>query len=286
MKHGFLFIDKPIGPTSHDCVSMVRKALSEKKVGHLGTLDPAASGLLVVAVGAKALKVIELFHNLSKEYEADIYFGAVSTTYDREGTIEERAPKPGWVVPEKLEVRRVIDDQFVGTINQVPPGYSAINIGGERAYRKMRQGKGVNLPPRAVHITSCDILSYDYPHISLHVHSSSGTYIRSLAHDLGRVLRCGGYLEGLRRTKVGDWSINQSVALDDVTFSDVVPLKEILGTLERIDVTKEEADDISHGRNIEREVKVNTFAWFHDLPIAILEPAKDGSRQAHARKVL
>ncbi len=190
MRHGFLLIDKPEGPTSHDCVAQVRHILHERKVGHLGTLDPAANGLLVMAVGAKALKVVELFNNLNKEYEATVCFGAVSSTYDREGVIEEVTLQPGVEVPDELAIRNVIKDRFLGKVEQVPPAASAIKIGGERAYRKMRRGKGVKLSSREVEITACDILSYDYPDLHLRVACGSGTYIRSLANDLGHLRRC------------------------------------------------------------------------------------------------
>ncbi|MCF7844550.1 MAG: tRNA pseudouridine(55) synthase TruB [Kiritimatiellales bacterium] len=283
MRHGFLLIDKPVGPSSHDCVAMVRKALSERKVGHLGTLDPAAEGLLVMAVGAKALKVVELYKDLTKEYEADVKFGAVSTTYDREGVVEEVTLKPGVPVPDQTAVQNMIADHLIGKIDQVPPGYSAIKVGGERAYRKMRQGRGVDLPPREVEITDCDIIAYDYPDLKLHVGCSSGTYIRSLAHDLGNLLRCGGYLSGLRRTKVGDWSVKDSVPLDKVNWTDVLPLKEVLVGFKKIELNEEEYYDIINGRDIDREVDLNTFGWFEGLPIAMLI-SEDG--RARARKVL
>ncbi|PIR53491.1 tRNA pseudouridine(55) synthase TruB, partial [Candidatus Peregrinibacteria bacterium CG10_big_fil_rev_8_21_14_0_10_49_10] len=169
MRHGFLLIAKPVGPTSHDIVSQVRRTLGEKKIGHLGTLDPAASGLLVLAVGAKALKVVEFFGDLHKEYCVGVRFGTVSTTYDREGVLEEITPKPGWNIPKLEDVRRMIAERFIGKISQVPPSYSAVQVGGERAYRKMRQGKGVHLPARTVQIDACTITSYTYPDLTLQV---------------------------------------------------------------------------------------------------------------------
>ncbi|PIQ75712.1 tRNA pseudouridine(55) synthase TruB [Candidatus Peregrinibacteria bacterium CG10_big_fil_rev_8_21_14_0_10_49_24] len=286
MRHGFLLIDKPTGFTSHDAVAVVRKTLGEKKVGHLGTLDPAASGLLVLAVGAKALKVVELFSDLHKEYEAGVRFGAVSTTYDAEGTLEEVAITPGWPEPSATDIQNAIRDRFIGKIQQVPPAYSAIKVGGERAYRKMRQGREVNLPARTVEIDYCKISSYEYPALSLHVECGSGTYIRSLAHDLGSVLRCGGYLSSLRRTKVGEWSVMEAVHPEKVAWAHVRPLKDVLTSFDSVEVSPEEALDLSHGRSIKKEVKPDVIAWCEGLPIAILLPLRDGTRQTRARKVL
>lgn len=286
VKHGFLLIDKPTGVTSHDIVAQMRRVLSEKKIGHLGTLDPAASGLLVLAVGAKALKVVEFFKDLSKEYIATVRFGAVSTTYDREGVIEEIASKPGWVVPDAVQVTNSIRSHFTGEIEQVPPIYSAVHVGGERAYKRARQGKEVSIPARTVQIDECNILSYDYPTLSLNVVCSSGTYIRSLAHDLGCKLRCGGYLEALRRTKVGEWSVEFAVPPDAAGWSFVAPLKESMEAFPSIELTEQEAEDVRHGRNIKRQVKPDTFGWFDGIPLAVLIPAKDGTCMAHARKVL
>ena len=286
MRHGFLLIDKAKGPTSHDVVSVVRRTLSERGVGHLGTLDPAASGLLVLAVGAKALKVVEFFSGLEKEYLADIRFGAVSTTYDAEGVIEKVPAKPGWNAPDKGTVDRAIRQRFVGKIQQVPPSHSAVHIAGVRAYDLARKGVEVEMPKRSVEIHACELVSYQFPHLRLRVRVSSGTYIRSLAHDLGDVLRCGGYLADLRRTKVGDWSVEDAVTADVATWTDVRPLKDVLVGLPRVDVSSSEAENLRFGRKIPREVSAGTWAWYDGLPIAVLVPAKDGSRMAQPRKVL
>ncbi len=286
MKHGFLLIDKPVGVTSHDVVAQVRRVLSERKIGHLGTLDPAASGLLVLAVGAKALRVVEFFHDLSKEYVAAVRFGAVSTTYDCEGILEDVVPKPGWAVPDAVQIANLLRAHFIGEIEQVPPAYSAVHVGGERAYDRARRGQPVALQPRTVQITECTILSYEYPALSLGVSCSSGTYIRSLAHDLGQKLRCGAYLQALRRTKVGEWSVDFAVPPDAAGWSFVVPLKEAMATFDSVELTPEEAEHVRHGRNIRREVKPDTFGWFNGAPLAVLVPARDGTRMAHARKVL
>ena len=286
MRHGFLLIDKAKGPTSHDVVGTVRRALSERDVGHLGTLDPAASGLLVLAVGNKALKVVEFFAGLGKEYVADVRFGAVSTTYDAEGAVDKVPAKPGWTPPEKDDVARAIQQRFVGKIEQQPPSHSAVHVAGVRAYELARKGVVVEMPKRSVEIHACDVLSYAYPHLRLRVACSSGTYIRSLAHDLGAVLRCGGYLENLRRTKVGDWGVDGAVPAQDARWTDVLPLKDVLAALPRIDVSGAEAEDLRHGRKIKREISAGTWAWHEGLPLAVLVPAKDGSQSAQPRKVL
>ena len=282
MRHGFLLIDKPLGITSHDAVAIVRRTLPEKHVGHLGTLDPAATGLLVMAVGTKALKVIELFNNLSKEYEAGVRFGSVSSTYDAEGVIEETAMKPGWVIPDESTIRNIIADRFLGRIQQVPPAHSAVHVGGERAYRKARQGKSVDIPPREVLVLACDVLAFHYPDLSLRIACGSGTYIRSLAHDLGQFMKVGAYLSSLRRTKVGDWSVQDASAPDAVKWTNVMPLKEVLASFPALPLSDEEMRDIGFGRSLKKEIAETTIAWHEDLPIAILEP-KEGV--AHPRKV-
>lgn len=285
MRHGFLLINKPEGPTSHDAVDTVRRTLAERDIGHLGTLDPLASGLLVLAVGAKALKVIELFTALSKEYVAEVRFGAVSATYDREGPIEEVERKPGVEEPLELTLRETIHTRFIGKVEQVPPAMSAIKVGGERAYRKMRQGRDVVLAARTVQIDKVDILSFAYPLLKLKIQCGSGTYIRSLAHDLGQITRCGAYLQSLERTKVGGWNNADAVAPEKAVWTSVIPLKDILGEFPSRKLTEGEFDAVSHGRVIHEVSEKNTIAWFQNLPVALLEPSSDG-QGTKARKVL
>jgi len=286
MRHGFLLIDKPCGPTSHDVVARIRGILHEQKIGHLGTLDPAAEGLLILAIGAKALKVVELFSDLSKEYSAHVHLGATSTTYDREGVIERWQPVPGWHTPDELSIRSTIASRFLGRIQQVPPAHSAVKVGGERAYRKARQGRGVNIPPREVEITECVIERYLYPDLHLKVACGLGTYIRSLAHDLGQLLHCGAYLQGLKRTKVGAWNVQDAVSPDLATWTRVLPLKDVLADFPRLELSDAQAEDICHGRSIAQVVHSDTIGWHGGLPIAVLIPCKDGTQASRARKVL
>ncbi len=283
MKHGFLLIDKPLGPTSHDMVAQVRRALHERGVGHLGTLDPAASGLLVLAVGAKALKTVELFTQLPKEYVAEVRLGTVSSTYDSQGALEKVKRKPGWEVPDALKLRDVLKQHFTGDIAQVPPAYSAVHIDGERAYDLARAGKEVSMPERQVHIEDCEILSYDFPTVTLRVACGSGTYIRSLAHDLGERLGCGGYLSALRRTRVGEWTVDFAITPEAVDWVHIMPLSEALLPLPRLDVSEQEWKALGFGQRIERSVPDDTLAWFDEKPVAVLKKVPGGCR---ARKVI
>lgn len=283
MRHGFLLIDKPSGCTSHDVVASVRKTLGERRVGHLGTLDPAATGLLVLAVGAKALKVVELFVGLAKAYDAEVRLGAVSSTYDGDGVIENVKPPAGWEIPEQAVVQRTIADRFLGKISQVPPAYSAVSVGGERAYRKAMQGRNVSLLPRKVEITECRVLSYAYPRLALHVACGSGTYIRSLAHDLGQLLHCGAYLEGLRRTAVGAWRVEDAVPPEGAVWARVLPLKDVLASFPRRELSEEDLAELRYGRDLEGDIAGQTIGWQGELPVAILEPKGEGG--IHARKV-
>lgn len=283
MRHGFLLVDKPKGFSSHDAVAVVRKTLNERSVGHLGTLDPMATGLLVMAIGKKALKVVELFNDLRKEYLAEIVFGAVSSTYDAEGVIEIIPDKAGWEIPSEITVRNMITDRFVGKVRQIPPAYSAVHVEGVRAYKRAARGEEVKIDAREVEIDKCEIVSYEFPKLTLKVSCSSGTYIRSLAHDLAQALHTNAFLSALRRTKVGEWDVVDAKAPDKVDWAHVKPMKDVLTEFKRIDLSTDEWQEISQGRAIERGVKENTIAWFEELPVAIMKPLEDGV--SRARKV-
>ncbi len=289
MRHGFLLVHKPRGPTSHDIVAQVRRILSERKIGHLGTLDPLASGLMVLAVGSKALKVVELFNALPKVYEAEITLGVESSTYDSEGVLETLKPKAGWLPPEdSSRIQAIIDDRFLGKIQQVPPAFSAIHVGGERAYRKAMRGENVEMKSRETTITVCKVIDYHFPIVRLGVHCDSGTYIRSLAHDLGFSLRCGGYLSALVRTSVGEWSLKNALPPDALGWANVMPLKEILSGLESRGLTAVEWEEIKNGRPIEGDMDPEKpfVAWFEDLPVALLERSRKREGMLKPRKVL
>jgi tRNA pseudouridine55 synthase len=213
MQSGFLIINKPSGMTSHDVVSKVRHALDESRVGHGGTLDPQASGVLIVGVGREATKQLGQFsEGTEKAYRAVIRLGATSDTDDAEGMIvesEEAQPL------KKAEVQAALK-QFKGSIHQAPPIYSATKVGGTRSYDLARQGKAVDLGTHDVEISSIHIEKYDWPILTLEVVCSSGTYIRSLARDVGEALKVGGYLEELTRTRIGKTTLNQAIGLSEV----------------------------------------------------------------------
>lgn len=211
---GFLLVDKPAGPTSHDVVDMIRRALKTSRVGHAGTLDPFATGLLIVGVGA-ATKSLSRFVGLDKTYEAVIRLGAVSDTMDRTGRIEQQACS---VVSEPA-VREVLE-RFLGAQDQVPPMYSAKKVGGKKLYELAREGAEVERKPVRVTIHELELLSYDWPYLTIRARVSSGTYVRALAHDVGIALGCGAYLEELRRTRIGPHDVKDAVAPERAALTD------------------------------------------------------------------
>jgi tRNA pseudouridine55 synthase len=206
---GYLLIDKPAGWTSHDVVAKIRRILKKEtgqkvKVGHTGTLDPFATGLLIIVVGSYTKRAAE-FSKLDKTYEAEVTLGAISTTGDPEG----EATKISGKKPSIEEINDTLK-QFVGEIEQTPHKFSAMKIDGQRAYKLARAGKEVVLEPRKVTIYSIDNVEYNYPVLKFTAKVSSGTYIRSLAEDIGQKLGTGAYLSNLMRTEVGEFGINNA----------------------------------------------------------------------------
>ncbi|MBT7736176.1 tRNA pseudouridine(55) synthase TruB, partial [Candidatus Peregrinibacteria bacterium] len=210
--NGFLFIDKPKGLTSFDLVREVRKISGERKVGHSGTLDPLATGLMILALG-EGTKLLEFLIGHGKEYEVSAHFGYVSDTYDAEGELVKVDTDK--IVDEYL-IEDVIKEKFIGKINQVPPKYSALKINGKKAYELAREGKDVEMKSREVAVEEFSLLEYSWPIVKFKIRCSSGTYIRSLVHDLGNELICGGYVEELRRNSVGEFSLEESVKLESL----------------------------------------------------------------------
>jgi tRNA pseudouridine55 synthase len=217
---GILLVDKPAGWTSHYVVAKVRGIIKAQtgqkvKVGHTGTLDPMATGLLILVLGNYTKRAGE-FSKLDKVYEAELTLGAVSTTGDREGEIMQKST-------EKPNLQRIEQalSQFKGKIQQTPHVYSAIKINGKRAYDIARKGQAVKLEPREVTIYEITDVKYDYPILKLTTKVSSGTYIRSLAEDIGKALGTSAYLSALRRTQVGELKLAQSVSLDKIKTASI-----------------------------------------------------------------
>ena len=213
---GILLIDKKRGPTSHDVVASLRRLLGMRRIGHSGTLDPMASGLMVMCVG-NFTRLNPWLTRADKMYEATIRLGATSTTDDEEGVINTTA---GVVQPDLYEVERVIA-RFKGEIQQIPPDFSSIKIGGVRSHKLAREGQKANLTPRQVCIMESSIKEYIYPFLKVRVRCSKGTYIRALARDIGKGLAVGGYLTELRRTAVGSMEVENSLTLEQIEVHQV-----------------------------------------------------------------
>lgn len=209
---GFLLIDKPVGPTSHDVIDSLREKTGIRKIGHAGTLDPLASGLLIIAVGA-ATKQLSSLVGLNKSYEGEITLGRLSTTDDAEGELTSVSDGH----PSEAELREALA-RLTGELSQLPPAYSARKQRGVKGYEAARQGKVLSFEPRAVTVHSLELTGYAYPKLTFRVSVSSGTYIRSLARDLGEALGTGAYLSALRRTEIGEYRVEDAAsveALDD-----------------------------------------------------------------------
>lgn len=208
---GIFNINKPTGMTSHDVVAIIRKHLKQKRVGHAGTLDPLASGVLPICVG-QATRVAEYLSESGKAYQADIKFGTATETYDAEGTITATASTADLtlhMIEETLE-------HFRGPQMQYPPRYSAIKIHGQPAYKSARAGEAIILEPRPIVIYTLEIRDWIPPQLTLAIECSKGTYIRSLAHDLGMQLGCFAYLQALVRTRSGPFTLSDSITLEQL----------------------------------------------------------------------
>ncbi len=245
---GFLNIDKPLGMTSHDVVAKVRRKLGIKKIGHAGTLDPLASGVLILCVGA-ATRLSEYVMDSTKRYRARVRLGVVTTTYDAEGAVTRER--------DATHITRADVEQallpFLGAIDQVPPMFSAIKQGGVKLYDLARAGKTVEREPRAVRIDVLTVTEWQEPEFTLEVTCSAGTYIRSLAFDLGEALGVGAHLAGLARVASGRFALEQAVTLADFLAAEnpqmylIQPRSDLLGMLP-LTLNAEMENDVKHGR--------------------------------------
>jgi len=243
--HGILVIDKPGGITSHDVVQAVRKKFGTSKVGHLGTLDPMATGVLPVSIG-KATRLAQFLPSFPKEYEGQIRFGFSTTTYDREGT-PTSDPRP--LNQTADDVQKVMQ-RFVGPVDQVPPPFSAKKIGGVPSYKLARANQQVEIAPVRVDIQKFELTGTELPYATFRTVCSAGTYIRSLVHDLGRGLGCGAHLTALRRTRSGDFLIESAVKLQEIGAESVISMDRLLSSWPRIEVSEAEEAKVVHGNEI------------------------------------
>ncbi len=242
--NGVLVVDKPSGMTSHDVVDRVRKVLQTKKVGHAGTLDPDATGILVVGVG-NATRLLSFAQAGMKRYVATAAFGTTTTTQDASGDIVHTRP----VTLDRGALEQAAAS-FVGRIRQIPPMVSAVKIGGERLYKKARRGEEVVRDPRPITIESLEVVGVDTAAAEaiFHVTCSPGTYVRTLVHDIGEALGCGAHLKALRRTHASGFDETDAVPLDEVSPDDLRPTLEIVRDLPRIPADADALRLVADGR--------------------------------------
>jgi len=221
---GLLIINKPHRLSSTSIVRVVKHRAKKAKTGHAGTLDPLATGVLILCIGRAATKTVPIIMNMPKRYRATIDLSANSETDDLEGTI---TPVNITQIPTLQTIRILLDNQFTGEIMQLPPAHSAMRINGKYAYKLARAGQKVTLQPRPIQIYNIKIINYDFPQLTIDIHCGKGTYIRSLARDIGSALNLGGYLTDLCRTAVGSYTIENAIELenvpDPITQNDLLP---------------------------------------------------------------
>ncbi|MCI0712723.1 MAG: tRNA pseudouridine(55) synthase TruB [Chloroflexi bacterium] len=273
---GLLNIDKPQGITSHDVVSVIRRGTGIKKIGHAGTLDPMATGVLIICVG-NATRLSQYVMDHDKVYHATLRLGIETDTYDAEGTVVQTTE--GTISENEL---KAILAQFRGDIQQIPPMYSAIKKGGKKLYELAREGKTIEREPRPVTIHELDIMRWDFPEVDLHVKCTAGTYIRSLAHDIGQETGLGGHLTALRRVSSGEFHMEDAVKLDtlksafaDGTWENYLQPGEIaVRNMHRLDLSTEQVKIVQNGGFIPRQTDevalASAFNERGDL-IAIME---------------
>jgi tRNA pseudouridine55 synthase len=251
---GVLVIDKPVGMTSHDVVQAIRLGTGIRRAGHTGTLDPRASGVLVILVGP-AVRLSEYVSASDKRYQAVIRLGASTDTYDADGRFTQQANAPVNVTEQQFEETL---KQFVGEIEQTPPPYSAVKVQGRRAYDMARQGEEVDLAPRKITVHHLEVLEWAPPEVVVDVHCSSGTYVRSLANDMGNAMGCGAYLVGLRRTKSGRFSLRDATPLRKLQeafragnwYQYLIPAAEALGDWPALELDPDQVEAVKHGHRI------------------------------------
>jgi tRNA pseudouridine55 synthase len=260
---GVLVVDKPIGLTSHDVVQIIRRGTGIRRAGHTGTLDPRASGVLVILLGP-AVRLSEYVSASDKRYQATIRLGSSTDTYDAEGTIT------GSASIEDITEERFNETlpHFIGEIEQTPPPYSAVKVQGRKAYDMAREGEEFELEPRMINVYSLEVLEWAPPEVVIDVYCSSGTYVRSLANDLGKELGTGAHLVGLRRTKSGRFTLRDAVPLRRLQeafeagnwYRFLIPAAEALADWPALELDADQVELVRHGHRIQADPEAKGLA--------------------------
>jgi len=266
---GFVLVDKPEGPTSHDVINMVRHRISVRRVGHTGTLDPFASGLLIVVIGS-ATRLARFVDGTRKRYEGEIRLGFSTTTDDRTGEVVGEQKED---TANESAIRDAMHT-LTGDLLQRPPAFSAKRIGGKRAHRLARRGDLPALEPVAVVVEEFVPLDIDGIKIRFAATVSAGTYVRALARDLGAALGCGGHLHSLRRVGIGPFDVREALAPDAVELPMVQPARGLVGHLESVALNAAAADHVRHGRPIpmDKPLAGPVALLEDDILVAVAEP--------------
>ncbi len=270
-KDGMILLKKPEGKTSFQALGVLKRKLNTKKVGHTGTLDKFATGLLVILTG-KMTKFAPYITGMDKTYQATFRFGTTTTTLDPEGDFLGEKP-----LPELELIRDVISDNFTGTISQIPPDFSAVHIGGQRAYQLKLKGEEVKIPPRNITINSFDILSWDGQDLKVEISCTKGTYIRSIARDLGELTGSLAYVTTLSRSVVGPFDIKDSVTGEEFSEDNLTNPFDLISSLGRqiSYVTEEAAGEIGNGKKIRSEYFTPDSPKYSDGDIALFTDKKE-----------
>jgi tRNA pseudouridine55 synthase len=277
---GILNIHKPSGITSHDVVQRVRRMLGERRVGHTGTLDPAATGVLVLCIG-KATRIAQYLEAGEKEYQAVMRLGVTTDTFDADGQVVETR---GYEPPDRSSLLQALRG-FVGSVMQTPPAYSAVKVCGVPSYKLARQGKAQPLTPRQVTIRGIELVAYNDPLLTVTVTCSKGVYIRTLCSDLGKQLGMGAHLLKLVRTRSGGFLISDALTLDQLdglcreggAEAVIIPMERALSDVPALTVSDDDAGRITHGNGISRPVAFSeegVLVRVHDQPGRFLALAR------------
>ena len=277
---GALNVNKPVGMTSRQAVDCVKRLVRPVKVGHVGTLDPLASGVLIVCLGP-ATRLTEYAHRFAKTYRATFLLGCRSATDDLEGELQQVAGAPQ---PSIDEVQAALPD-FLGDIQQRPPAFSAVKVKGQVAYKLARRGQQLDLPERTVTVDRLEVLRYEYPELELDVQCGSGTYIRSLGRDLAESLGTGAVMSALVRMAIGPFTLKDAISTDDLDTDKIhqalIPPQRLLQGLPTVELSLSEVEEVRNGRPIaplaeSPEIGEEIAALKHDLLVAILIKKSDG----------